>query len=129
MSNRALQMTFWVSLMLILVGLMGRYLFGMRGESSVLPLVLGIVLGILGSMATDAEYAKRAMQGVALLSLLGVIGTCNVLPTLGAWLSGRPPDEQTADLLMRSVMLLLSGTLLLVCVGAAIQDRVRRTRR
>jgi hypothetical protein len=124
----ALRSTFWVSVLLILVGLIGRYVLGMRGGSSVLPLVLGMVLGVLGCMAVDTEYAGRVMLVVALLSLLGVLGTLDLLVALAAWLDGRPLEAQTAELFTRGAMLLLCGTLLLVCVGSAIGARLRRRR-
>lgn len=129
MMGVALRGTFWVSVLLMLVGLVGRYVLGMRGGSSVLPLVLGMVLGVLGCMAVDTEYAGRVMLGVALLSLLGVLGTLNLLVILRAWLDGQQPGVQTAELFVRGAMLLLCSTLLIVCVGSAIKAGVQHIRR
>jgi hypothetical protein len=129
MTGIVLRVTLWVGLLLTLVGVINRYVIGVRGGSALLPLFLGMFIALLGSMAMEPQYAKRAMQGVTVLALLGVLGTLSVLPTLTSLLAGQPQAETPVEIIARALMLLLCGVLLLVYLIDTLSAWIRRARR
>ncbi len=113
------RVTLWAGILLTLIGLVCRYLIGARGFASVTPLLFGMPLALLGVVALEPQYARRAMQSVAVLSLLGVLATLHVLPLLNDALQGEPLPGNVAVVLANGIMLLLCG-LLLVVSGVAL---------
>ncbi len=65
------------------------------------------------------------MHIVAVLALLGVLGTLFVIPDTVAWLTGRLYGSR-ASMLAQSAMLALCGLLLAVCIQSFIRARKRR---
>jgi hypothetical protein len=119
----------WIGIVLVLVGLVSRYLLGMRGGTSLLPSVFGLPIALMGFVAIEPQYARGAMRGVAVLALLGILVTLHVLPGLNALLLGQPLPGSPVGILAGSTMLLLCGTLLAVCLVTFVSARLRRARR
>ncbi len=106
----------WAGILLTLIGLVTRYFIGARGVSSVTPLIFGMPIALLGVVALEPRYARRALQSIAVLSLLGVLATLHVAPLLRALLQGDPVPGNVAVVLANGLMLLLCAMLLVVCV-------------
>jgi hypothetical protein len=126
MTGNALRITLWVGLLLTLVGLIDRYLIGARGGSALLPTLLGLTIALLGCMALDPQYTRRALLGVALLSVVGVLGTLPVLPELGDLLAGRSPEGSAASIIVRGAVLLLCGMQVVVSVVSLVRAGLQR---
>lgn len=86
-------------------------------------------LAMLGFVATDPQYTRGAMRGVAGLALLGALSTLHVLPPLHGLLRGEPQPDSSVSILARAAMLLLCATLLGVCFAAFVSSRSRRVSR
>lgn len=127
--GQAPRIVLWISILLILLGLVGRYVIGIRGVSSLNPTFFGMPIALLGFMALEPEYARGAMRGVTALGLVGVLITLHVLPKVNALLLGQSLAGSLAALVVNTVMLLLCSTLLIVCIGAFGWARYKRVRR
>lgn len=127
--GQAPRVVLWIGIQLILLGLVGRYVIGIRGVSSLNPTFFGMPIALLGFMALEPEYARGAMRGVTALGLIGVLITLHVLPAVNALLLGQPPAGSLAALVINTAMFLLCSTLLIVCIGAFGWARYRRVRR
>lgn len=108
----------WVGIVLVVIGLGGRYVIGLRGVTSLIPALFGLPIALLGYSALDQHYFRSSMRSVAVLSLLGMLVTLHVLPLLGGLLRGEQPPDHPASILARSAMLLLCGVLLIICSAA-----------
>ncbi|GAB4426702.1 MAG: hypothetical protein OHK0015_07860 [Chloroflexi bacterium OHK40] len=128
MTAITLRVTLWVGLLLTLVGVLNRYVIGVRGGGAFLPLLLGMLIAILGTLAMEPQYARRALLAVALLALLGMLGTLSVLPELRSLNAGRQP-AQVAAIIARALMLLLCALLLATLLVAGVSLLLRRVRR
>jgi len=127
--GQAPRIVLWIGILLILIGLVGRYVIGIRGVSSLNPTFFGMPIALLGFMALEPEYARGAMRGVTALGLVGVLITLHVLPTVNALLFGQPLSGSLAALVINGAMLLLCSTLFIVCIGAFGWARYKRVRR
>jgi hypothetical protein len=119
----------WVGILLILLGLVSRYLLGIHGVSSLSPSLFGFPLAMLGFVALDPQYARGALRWTAVLALFGLLVTLHVLPRWPELWLGQQPPGSTAATLASSTMLLLCGILLLVCGLAFVSDWYQRRRR
>jgi hypothetical protein len=119
----------WAGILLTLIGLVCRYLIGARGFDSVTPLLFGMPIALLGVVALEPQYARRAMQSVAVLSLLGALATLHVLPRFRDALDGKPLSGNVAVVLANGAMLLLCGLLLVVSGVALLRAWWKRRRR
>ncbi|MCS6882736.1 MAG: hypothetical protein RMK84_15285 [Oscillochloridaceae bacterium] len=119
----------WAGILLTLIGLVSRYLIGAREFSSVTPLLFGMPIALLGVVALEPQYARRAMQSLLVLSLLGVLATSYVLPLFRDALQGQPLRGNVAVVLANGVTLLLCGLLLVVSFVALLRAWWKRARR
>ncbi len=126
---QAPRIALWAGILLTLIGLVTRYFIGARGVSSVTPLLFGMPIALLGVVALEPRYARRALQSVAVLSLLGVLATLHVLPLLNALLRGQPFSGNVAVVLANGLMLLLCALLLVVCMVAFLYAWWQQLRR
>jgi hypothetical protein len=92
--GQAPRIALWIGLLMLLTGLVIRYILGERGVNTLIPTLLGMPISMLGFVALEPEYASGAMRGVTALALLGVLLTFNVVPQLNAVLLGQPPIRQ-----------------------------------
>ncbi|MFQ3661378.1 MAG: hypothetical protein SNJ69_03175 [Chloroflexaceae bacterium] len=127
--GEAPRIALWAGILLTLIGLVTRYFIGARGVSSVTPLLFGMPIAMLGVVALEPRYARRAMQSVAILSLLGVLATLHVVPALHTLLRGQSSSGNVAVVLANGLMLLLCALLLVVCLGAFLYAWWKRMRR
>jgi hypothetical protein len=109
----------WTGVLLILIGLACRYLLGLRGFGSLTAALVGMPIALLGFVATEPQYTRGALRGVALVALLGVLIAWDALPRVVGLLRGEPQPDGTVALLAQGALLLLCGALLAVC-GAAL---------
>lgn len=119
----------WVGIVLTLIGLVVRYLLGIRGINALTPALLGLPIALMGFVALEPQYTRGALLGVIVMSLLGILIMVNVLPSLNALLLGRQPSGSAIPIIAESATLLLCGVLLIVCVGAFAGAWFRRSRR
>jgi hypothetical protein len=116
--GQAPRVALWIGILLILIGLVSRYIIGIRGVSSLTPTFFGMPIAMLGFLALEPEYARGAMRGLTALAVLGILLTLPVLPLLNALRLGQPLTGNIAALVANTAMLLLCGTLLIVCIVA-----------
>lgn len=129
MFGKAPQIALWMGLLILLVGMISRYIIGMRGAGTLLTGFFGLPIAMLGFMAMDPQYARRSMQGVTILALLGLLITVDALPLLNDLLLGQQPPGSTTAIIANSVLTLLCGALLLVCITSFISAWYKRLRR
>ena len=128
MGGTVARIVLWAGILLVLIGLVGRYIIGLRGGSGIIPLLFGMPITVLGLIALEPNYFKASMRGVSALALLGLLATLNVLPRLSALLRGVPPPDGVASILVRGAMLLLCSVLLSVCTAAFLHAWWKRAR-
>jgi magnesium-transporting ATPase (P-type) len=119
----------WIGIILVLVGLVSRYLIGMQGINSLTPSLFGLPIALMGFVALDPQYARGAMLGITIFALLGLLASLYVLPQVNALLMGQRPSESITAIITGSAMLLLCGILLSVCLVAFVIAWYRRRRR
>lgn len=129
MAGLAPRVALWIGVLLIVIGLVCRYLLGLRGFGSLTAALFGMPLAMLGFVATDPQYTRGAMRGVVGLTLLGVLSTVHVLPMFHGLLQGEPQPDSMVSILARAAMLLLCATLLGVCFAAFVSSRIRQVSR
>jgi hypothetical protein len=127
--GQAPRIALWIGILLILIGLISRYLIGIRGGNSLMPSLFGLPIALLGFVALDPQYAVGAMRAMTVLALLGILVTLHVLPLLNALRLGQPPAGATAAIIASSAMLVLCAILLMVCSVAFISVWFKRVRR
>ncbi|PDV99222.1 hypothetical protein [Candidatus Chloroploca asiatica] len=105
----------WLGILLIILGLISRYLIGLRGVSSLIPAIFGMPIALLGFLATEPTYYTSSMRGVTGLALLGLLINLHVIPLVRTLLRGEPIPDSIMSIIARSTMLFLCGLLLIVC--------------
>ncbi|MEM7118827.1 MAG: hypothetical protein AAF614_40795 [Chloroflexota bacterium] len=114
------QVAIGVGVVLIVVGVLGRVLTGTSSITALIPAFFGILIAISGWLAMNPARLKLMMHIVAVLALVGVLGSISVLGALGGGLS--------ASVLSRLAMLILCGLLLYVSVMSFIAARRKRAK-
>jgi hypothetical protein len=109
--------------LLILLGLGFFVGTGAAQATALIPAAFGVLLGLLGLLATRDAWRMHAMHLVALVSLLGVGGAIEG-PIRGA-IQGEHL-EFGARLAARILMALLCAALLALCVKSFVDARLRR---
>jgi len=117
--GQAPRIALWIGLLMLLTGLVIRYILGERGANTLIPTLLGMPISMLGFVALEPEYASGAMRGVTALALLGVLLTFNVVPQLNAVLLGHPPTGSVITLATNALTFVLCSALLFVCLIAS----------
>ncbi|MGQ9547019.1 MAG: hypothetical protein ACUVSY_10320 [Roseiflexus sp.] len=116
--GQAPRIALWIGVLMLLSGIIVRYILGERGVNTLVPTLLGMPISMLGFVALEPEYASGAMRGVTALALLGVFLTFNVLPQLNALLLGQPPTGGVVLFIINVLTFTLCTALLLVCIIA-----------
>jgi hypothetical protein len=62
--GHAPRIALWIGLLMLLTGLVIRYIMGERGVNTLIPTLLGMPISMLGFVALEPEYASGAMRGV-----------------------------------------------------------------
>ncbi|MFV9506987.1 MAG: hypothetical protein AB4911_20750 [Oscillochloridaceae bacterium umkhey_bin13] len=101
----------WIGIVLTVIGLICRYILGIREITSLLPAIFGMPISLLGFIALEPHYARGAMRGVSGLSLLGIVATLYVIPELNALRLGQPFGGHLVVLFANAAMLVLCAAL------------------
>ena len=107
--------------MLTLVAIISVIMTGTTSITAWIPAFFGVPIAILGALALNPARLKVMMHIVAVLALLGALGSLNVIPDLFG--NG---SASTASIIARLAMLVLCGALLYVSVMSFIQARKKR---
>lgn len=108
----------WVGIVLTVIGLICRYILGLREITSLLPAIFGMPIALLGFIALEPHYARGAIRGVSGMALLGVLSTLYVIPSLNALRLGQPFSGSQVILFGNTAMLLLCAALFCLCLWA-----------
>lgn len=99
---------------------------GTSSVTALIPSFLGALLIALGAVGLRGGAARRhAMHGVAVVALLGVLGSLRAVPGLVALVSGGAVERPIA-LLAQALTIVLCGVLLALTVQSFV--RARRAR-
>ncbi|MEM7125958.1 MAG: hypothetical protein AAF702_06510 [Chloroflexota bacterium] len=109
-----------IGLALIALGLWGRFSTGTTSITALIPAFFGLPIAILGFLGRNPQRLKMSMHVVAILALLGIIGTYTVIIDL---LGG---GEMSVSVISRGLMLLLCAIMLIISIVSFVQ--VRRNR-
>lgn len=107
----------FIGVLLMLVGLLGRFLSGTTSMTALIPLFFGLPIAILGWLSQKTGRGNVMMIIIAVLAGLGIFGTYSAIPDLfqAAGLS--------ASLMSRGSMLILCAVMLIVSLNWVIQNR------
>lgn len=128
MAGNAPRIVLWLGSLMVLLGMISRYIIGVRGVSGFVPLIFGMPIAALGFMAMDPNYYRSSMRAVTGLAVLGLLLTFHVVPLLQALLRGEQTSESMATILIGSTTLLLSTILLLICIVVFVNAWWKRMR-
>lgn len=111
--------------LLILIGI-GGYAYGLvNGSASLtalIPAVLGLILAVLGFVATGREgLRKHLMHGAVVVGLLGFLATVGSFLKIPALLAGTA--ERPAALLVQFATALVCLVFVVLCVKSFIDAR------
>lgn len=122
--------TILIGMMLILVGL-GGYGFGVAeaqrtGDkaslTALIPSIFGLIITILGGVATNEKLRKHAMHGAILVALLGFLAVMGrLIPSL---VSGNV--KVGAAFASQTITAILCGILVALGVNSFVQARRKR---
>jgi hypothetical protein len=115
--------------LLVAVGLWGRFGTGTTSNTALIPAALGLALIVLGGLAFRDRLRKHVMHLAALLGLVGLVGCAAMaVPRLPALIrEGRVtrPDgsDATAAVLSQAATALLCGVFVALCVKSFVDAR------
>jgi membrane associated rhomboid family serine protease len=110
---------------LILLGLVGYFGSGMASPTALIPAAFGVLLSIFGVLARDEKRRKMAMHVAVVVGLLGFLGTVPGLGSLPILLYGGPVERPGA-VISKSIMAVLTGVYVALCVKSFVDARRRR---
>jgi hypothetical protein len=96
--------------------------------TALIPAFFGVVLVMLGWLATNERYRKHAMHVAAMVGLLGFLGTVGGLAGLLALLSGGEV-QRPAAVVAQSLMAILMAIFVGLCVRSFVAARRARAAR
>lgn len=110
-------------LLLVLLGLAGRFLTSTGSVTALIPAFFGIPLIVLGFIARAERVRKHAMHGAVVIGVIGVIGA------LGSLLGSSLPFAERSTVAVSSQlgMALLMVVFVALCVRSFIAARRART--
>ncbi len=114
------QIAIVVGVILTLVAAVSALATGTSSITAWIPAFFGIPIALCGLVARNPNRLKLMMHIVAVLALLGALGSLNVIPDL---LNG---GSSMASIVARLAMLVLCGLLIYVSVMSFIQARRSR---
>lgn len=83
-------LTLGVGLSLVAQGLLGYLASRRASKTALIPAIPGVLLALLGLLATDGRRRRPALIGAAVVAVLGCAGSGDGLPKLGQLLAGQP---------------------------------------
>lgn len=121
------QITRFFGLALIALGVIGYIATDAVSITALIPAFFGVVLVILGWIARNERHRKHAMHVAVIIGLLGFLGSVRGLAGLVALLSGGDV-QRPAAVVSQSIMAILMGIFVALCVRSFIEARRARTR-
>lgn len=117
--------TFFLALLLVLVGLGGFVASGARAPTALIPAALGVLLAVCAAVARNPKARMHAMHAAVLVALLGFLGALPGVFQLPAYLSGQSVARPLA-VVSKSVTVVLCLAYLVVAIRSFIQARRAR---
>lgn len=120
--------TLIIGVMLILIGIGGYGYGASTGHASptaLIPSAIGLIIVVLGGIATNERWRKHAMHGALLIALLGFIGTVMGIPKTISLLQGAE-IERPAAALAQTLTAVLCLILLAFGINSFVQARKQR---
>ena len=120
--------TIIIGVMLILIGIGGYGYGASTGNASptaLIPSVIGLIIVVLGGIATNERWRKHAMHAALLIALLGFIGTVMGIPKTISLLQGAE-IERPAAALAQTLTAVLCLVLLAFGINSFVQARRQR---
>ena len=111
--------------LLIALGVAGYFMTGQQSITALIPAFFGFAIEVSGAVAMKEHLRKHAMHAAAGFGLLGLLGSGPGLFKLPALLSGEE-FERPAAVISQSVMAVLCGVFLALCVRSFIEARRAR---
>jgi len=108
--------------MLILLGIGGYFGTAAASPTALIPAAFGVVLVLLGVIARGEARRKIAMHIAVVVGLAGFLGSVGGLRDLGLYLGGADVARPAAAM-AKSVMAILSGIFVMLCVLSFVQAR------
>ena len=117
--------TIGFAIALIVLGLAGYFGTGAASPTALIPALFGVLLLLLGLLARNPARRKLAMHIAVVVALLGLLGSMRGVLRLPALVAGEPVDRPAA-VVAQSIMALLTGIFVALCVKSFVD--VRRSR-
>lgn len=120
--------TIIIGVMLILIGVGGYGYAASTGNASptaLIPSAIGLLIAVLGGIATKENLRKHAMHGAILIALLGFLGTVMGIPKAVSLLQGAQIERPAAAISQTLTSILC---LILVALGVKSFIDARRNR-
>jgi hypothetical protein len=119
--------TIGLGIVLIVLGVGGYFGTDRASWTALIPAFLGGPLLLLGLLALKDNLRKHAMHAAVVLGLLGFLGTIPGLVKLVKMAFGVAPERPVA-VYMQSIMAVLCGLFVVLCVRSFIAARRSRAR-
>jgi len=103
------QMIIMLGILMIILGLLARFLTGTKSMTALIPVFFGVPVAILGYFLRINPDNTILLIIVAILGVLGILGSANVVQDMTRG------NGTTASLLSRALMLLFCFYLLAIC--------------
>ncbi|MEM9774896.1 MAG: hypothetical protein AAF902_09965 [Chloroflexota bacterium] len=117
MNQNVSRSTIVIGILLIIVGLLGRFLTGTTSITAFIPLFFGAPIAILGWIGRSSDRTRWTTIAVIALAVLGAVGAANVVSDIFT------NSATLASILSRGSMLVLC--VLLINIGGVwlVQNR------
>ncbi|MEM8857215.1 MAG: hypothetical protein AAGD96_02785 [Chloroflexota bacterium] len=117
MNNNVSSTNIVIGILLIIVGLLGRFLTGTTSITAFIPLFFGVPIAVLGWLGRNPDRTRWTTIAVIALAVLGAVGAANVVADIFT------NSASMASILSRGSMLVLC--VLLINIGGVwlVQNR------
>jgi hypothetical protein len=113
---------------LVVLGVVGYFGTGQVSLTALIPAAFGVVLVVLGALATDESRRKHAMHAAALIGVLGLLGSLRGLPGVVRLLTGGAVERPSA-VIAQGLMAVLMAAFVAMCVSSFRAARRARAAR
>ncbi len=115
--------TIVVGLILIALGLGGKFGTGTTSVTALIPAFFGLPILILGALALKDSMRKHAMHLAVMIGLIGFVG--GIVNVVRVLLKGTM-DEHPVSFAVTCAMIVICGIFVALCVRSFIQARKAR---
>lgn len=110
-----------IGVLLIIIGILGWVLTGISSITALIPTFFGLPIAILGWAAQTQKFARVCVLIVAILALLGIVGTYTVLFDVEGLLNASNASDISASILSRGAMFILCSIMMIVSMTSFIE--------